>query len=381
MLKGMRNFFSAYGNAILRYYDHALYMFFAHELGVHFFQNDQSLYVKIFLVYALGYFIKPLGGIILGYIADRYYGRKTTLNIALCGVAFSTFCIGILPSYETIGITSSILLIMFRLIQGIFMGSSVGMVYVYESATKYKNFSNSIFCLSYSIGIFLASLSSDFLYWRVPFLLQSCGAILLFFYSLNTKETFIPKECKVSAKPNKRAVLKAFLISGSLSGLYKFFFVFMCAYLLQKNCAFIWKCKISTALLLMSMVVTPLIGWIIDRVKHEKRIMIALYVVLLSLLSVYVYNPLNLSILVIISIIIFALELMGAPLINTFFTRANRCLGTSTAYSFASLAFSSSVPLISLGLEKFTGNEKGVFIYPVIVCLLGLIGILLPTSS
>ena len=379
--KRIHNFISAYSNAILRYYDHALYLFFAPILGKHFFANDHAMYIKIFSIYAMGYFAKPLGGILLGYIGDRF-GRKQALHLSLLCVAIVTCCIGLLPSYHQIGIIASFLLLIFRILQGIFMGGSVGMVYIFENSTTYKNFSNSIFCLSYSIGIFLASLSSDFLYWRIPFLLQSLFALIIVIYSSNIDETHIPTDCKESLtttlKSHTTPIIKAFLISGSLSGLYKFFFVFMCTYLTQKNINGPWNCKLSTLFLLMSMIVTPFISLWIDIIGHAKKIMLLLYLWLIVFLWLYVYDPLNLNILIISGLIVSALEVIGAPIINTFFDKSHRCLGTSTAYSAASFVFSSTVPLLSIMFEKWVGNEKGMFIYPTILSVLGIMGILLP---
>jgi len=153
----------------------------------------------------------------------------------------------------------------------------------------------------------------------------------------------------------------------------------MCSYLLQKcGCVSVWNCKLSTFLLLISMIVTPVIGLLMDLIGYTQRIMVVFYGLLLVLLGIYVYRPLALDVLIICSIIISSLELLGAPIINTFFKKEYRCLGTSLAYSSASFVFSSTVPIMSVLMERMIGSEKGIFFYPAIMCVLGLTGLLIP---
>ena len=106
------------------WYDYALFGHFASILGQKFFpESDPSTAVlQAFLVFAIGYLMRPLGGIFFGIIGDRF-GRKTALSTAIICMAIPTAAIGFLPTYETWGIASTTLMIIVRMMQGLSMAS------------------------------------------------------------------------------------------------------------------------------------------------------------------------------------------------------------------------------------------------------------------
>ena len=80
--------------------------------------------------------MRPIGGVLMGYLGDRF-GRKQALEISIFLMAFPTFCMGVLPTYEQIGPTSYILLIMIRLLQGISVGGLMSsLVFTLEGRPK-----------------------------------------------------------------------------------------------------------------------------------------------------------------------------------------------------------------------------------------------------
>ena len=87
-----------------------------------------------FATFAAGYLIRPVGGILFGHIGDRI-GRKAGLIFTIFIMGSATFLIGCLPTYQTIGATAPILLLLLRLIQGIAMGGDLpgGLTYISES--------------------------------------------------------------------------------------------------------------------------------------------------------------------------------------------------------------------------------------------------------
>lgn len=170
------------GNA-LEFYDFCLYTFFAVQLGEIFFPSANPLNSTLYslAVFAVGFIMRPIGGIIFGHIGDRL-GRRKALMICVSFMAFPTFCMGLIPGYADIGIIAPILLIICRLFQGLSTGGEYNgaAVFVVEHATSSKKgFSGSMITSSSYIGWFMAAAVSypfvmDYMpswSWRIPFLL------------------------------------------------------------------------------------------------------------------------------------------------------------------------------------------------------------------
>ncbi|WP_417905638.1 MFS transporter [Candidatus Tisiphia endosymbiont of Micropterix aruncella] len=191
--------------SFLEYYDFALYGLFAMHISKVSFPSDSNTghLLHGYSIFALAYLIRPVGGTILGFIADRYNKVKVfSFSILLMGI--STFLIGLVPSYETVGIVSPILLTLARLIQGIsYAAEFPGAITIMSNSYFNKNFS-----LSKNIGYLMAStnlgviLGSFILYllhlvftereiftwgWRLPFIIGRILAIIGY-YSRRTLE-------------------------------------------------------------------------------------------------------------------------------------------------------------------------------------------------
>ncbi len=122
---------------VLEWYDFAIYGFFAVSIGRHFFPGEDPLaqLLSAFGVFAAGYLMRPLGGVLIGHICD-HFGRRSALIASVSAMAVPTFLIGILPGYETIGVAAPIALTMLRMLQGIALGGEYpsSMVFLVEHA-------------------------------------------------------------------------------------------------------------------------------------------------------------------------------------------------------------------------------------------------------
>ena len=114
------------GNTI-EFYDFTVYGVLAVYIGQHFFPEAEPSVqlLSSFAVFGLAFLARPIGSIILGPLADRI-GRKPVLIMALSGIALASFGIGILPTYETIGILAPIALVALRFLQGLSAGGEYG---------------------------------------------------------------------------------------------------------------------------------------------------------------------------------------------------------------------------------------------------------------
>ena len=129
------------GNS-MQFYDFTIFAFLTPQLSQYFFSidNDFLSYFITILVFASGYITRPLGALIFGHIGDKF-GRSIALSKTIILSTFATFIIGILPSYNTLGYLSPILLIAFRLLQGLSVSGEEGgsVVLLYERNTGIFN--------------------------------------------------------------------------------------------------------------------------------------------------------------------------------------------------------------------------------------------------
>jgi MFS transporter, MHS family, proline/betaine transporter len=184
---------SIIGN-LLEFYDFTLYGIFAGVLSTLFFphSNPQLALMAAFAVLAIGYFTRPLGGMLFGHIGDRWSRRKA-LIIALLLMGLVTTLIGVLPTYKTFGITATLLLVVLRMLQGLAAGGEFAgtAVFLTENAEKkHRALISSLTLLGAMFGVltavFVANLVSTMFThqqildgaWRFPFLLGVLLALL-----------------------------------------------------------------------------------------------------------------------------------------------------------------------------------------------------------
>ncbi|MBP9742617.1 MAG: MFS transporter [Burkholderiales bacterium] len=189
---------------IFEWYDFCISSYLAVTMGQVFFASDNPILAVIqsFAVFALGYLVRPLGSILFGYLGDKF-SSGFALKYSTIMMAIPTIFIAILPVYHTIGYLAPLLLIFFRMIQGIAAGGELPIcsAYVFEHSQKQRN-STTLCGLTNTgaiLGILLASsvvlclhllFTQTAIYnwaWRLPFLLSLplFLAILYFRKSMN----------------------------------------------------------------------------------------------------------------------------------------------------------------------------------------------------
>lgn len=178
---------------IIEYYDYYLYGLAAAAVfpAVFFSSNDPVVaQLSSFATFAVGFFLRPLGGIIWGIVGDRV-GRKVVLMSTVVGMGVATTGIGLIPSDQAIGIAAPLLLLLCRLLQGFFVGGEMGgaATMVVEAAPTGKRGLYGAFLISgagianvFSGGLMAALGATDdswFLQWgwRIPFVLSIVLAI------------------------------------------------------------------------------------------------------------------------------------------------------------------------------------------------------------
>src|ERR1700733_2325624 len=172
--------------------------------------------------YAVGFLARPLGGALFGHFGDRL-GRKSMLVLTLFIMGVSTFCIGLLPTYASIGVFAPILLILLRVIQGIGLGGEWGgaslMVLEHAPSDK-RGFYTSFVQIGFPIGLVLATFAftlvtklpeADFAAygWRIPFLLSIVLLAVGTFVRSRGPETPVFEQLKLRDGLSKNPVIEA----------------------------------------------------------------------------------------------------------------------------------------------------------------------------
>ena len=184
---------------LLEWAEFTFFAYMADYLSRKFFPADNPDFarLKIYGVFAASYLMRPAGAIFFGHIGDRY-GRKPPMIASLLLMAAATFAIGILPTYEAIGAISSVLLVLFRMIQGFAVGGEFNGATVllteYDKKRPFLAGSWTSFASStgMAFGAFMATVVSSLNYadlWRVPFLLSSTLAIVAIYLRKDMEET------------------------------------------------------------------------------------------------------------------------------------------------------------------------------------------------
>lgn len=178
----------------LEWYDFALYGSFAGTIATLFFptSNHFNGILATFGVFALGFLMRPLGGFIFGHFGDRI-GRSRVLIFTVFGMTFPTMLIGLLPSYQHIGIIAPLLLLLARMIQGLMIGGEYtgALLFLAESEQPKKRGATACFIMMSAlggmlVGAFVAALLTSFVSsatieswaWRVPFLFAGVLGII-----------------------------------------------------------------------------------------------------------------------------------------------------------------------------------------------------------
>lgn len=191
--------------AALEYYDFVIYGLLAKFISQHFFPSSShtaSLFAT-FGVFALGSIVRPLGGVIFGVIGDRI-GRQKVFASTLLWMGFTTFVMGLIPSFATIGLTATVLFSVCRLMQGLVLGAEFpgAVTLLAEHVDKKKHGLHFGFMISaVGIGVTLGSFitwiltliltEAEILAWgfRLPFLLGGSLAIVGFYIRKHLPET------------------------------------------------------------------------------------------------------------------------------------------------------------------------------------------------
>jgi MHS family proline/betaine transporter-like MFS transporter len=273
---------------LLEWFDFAVYGFFAVIIGKLFFPQEDPVaqVIAAFGVFAVGFLMRPVGGMLLGHIGDKH-GRHVAMMISVAAMAIPTFLVGILPGYETLGLAAPILLLLLRMIQGLSVGGeyTTSVVYMVEHAPAHRRGFVGSFAtfgavggmlLGSAIGALLATVLTpeqlDTWGWRIPFVFGLVlGLAGLFLRRDDATEAVVVKK---TSHPLVTALRDHWDIMLRISGVsminavvFYVLFVYLVSWLeMVDGIAPASALEINTVSMILLLPVMVAAGWLSDRV-------------------------------------------------------------------------------------------------------------------
>ena len=212
---------------VFEWYDFYLYATLAPFFAALFFPkgNETAALLSAFATYAAGFLVRPFGALVFGRIGDLV-GRKYTFLITIIVMGGSTFAVGLLPTYQSIGWLAPILLVTLRLLQGLALGGEYGgaATYVAEHAPNHRRgYDTSWIQTTATLGFFLALLvigvcraqidAKEFADWgwRIPFWVSVFLLAFSVYIRLKLEESPVFKRMKEEGRGSKSPLTDSFL--------------------------------------------------------------------------------------------------------------------------------------------------------------------------
>jgi MFS family permease len=218
---------AAAGGNVIEWYDFYIFGSLATVLSVKFFEksNPVAALLSTIALFTAGFLVRPLGAFVFGWMGDRI-GRKYTFLVTLSGMALGTGAIGLIPTFDQIGVAAAIILFCLRMIQGLCLGGQYGgaITYVAEHVSdERRGYYTGWLQTSPTLGIVLSlaviiaartyfgnEVFDDWA-WRVPFLFSFVLMSIAYYIRVNFQESPIFEEIKAKGAMTKNPWREAFL--------------------------------------------------------------------------------------------------------------------------------------------------------------------------
>ena len=301
---------------LIEWYDFYIFGSLATILSEQFFpkSNPTAAFLSTQATFAAGFIVRPFGAIVFGRLGD-IVGRKYTFLVTLILMGGSTFAIGLVPGYESIGIFAPILVLVLRLLQGLALGGEYGgaATYVAEHApASNRGFFTSFIQTTATLGLFVSigvilavRESMDIVEfndwgWRIPFILSAILVGVSVFIRMRMHESplfaKIKAEGKISKNPikesfgnkeNLKLVLIALFGAAAGQGVVWYTGQFYAMTFIEKTCnvEFVQTRNIIAIALLIGTPLFIYFGWLSDKVGRKIIMMIGM------ILAVLLYRP------------------------------------------------------------------------------------------
>lgn len=382
---------------LVEWFDFYIYSFCALYFAPSFFPNNNptTQLLNTAGVFAVGFLMRPIGGWFFGRLADKQ-GRKTSMITSVMMMCLGSLMIAFLPTYQTIGATAPVLLLIARLIQGLSVGGEYGTSATYMSEVAIegrRGFFASFQYVTLIGGQLLAVvvlvilqqlLTTEQLYgwgWRIPFVLGALAAVVALFLRKSLKETATTQVLKDKSAGTLTALMKhktafltviCFTAGGSL--VFYTFTTYMQKYLVNTVGINVKTASlIMTSALFIFMLLQPLFGALSDRIGRRNFMLLFGGLTTLGTIPIMhtlsqVNNPYAAFILVLTSLILISFYTSISGLIKAeFFPAEVRALGVGLSYALGNALFGGSAEFVALKFKSL-GMESSFYSYVTLLC-------------
>ncbi|MEU6996962.1 MFS transporter [Nonomuraea sp. NPDC046570] len=388
----VRQLLAASAGNVVEWYDWYAYSFLAVYFSKQIFAESDNPLVPVlsaFAIFAVGFFMRPLGGLLVGSFADRY-GRKAAMTFTIILMGAGSLLLAVTPTYETAGVLAPVILTLARLIQGLSVGGefAAATTFLVESAPPGRRGLYSSFqYISTTIGQLLASGLAALLAvslskadmssygWRIPFVIGAVLSLVGLWIRKGADETSAvageiqqgkverPKMFEFLVRyPTKAAMIVGITMAGTVA--YYTWTTFLPTYA-QQNVGFdeAQSLTVGTISLVFFMILQPLLGMLSDRVGRRPMLItfgVAFVVLPVPLLGSLENTFASLLVIQCVGMVFLGCFTSVSAAVNSeLFPTRVRASGAGFPYSLTVAIFGGTAPLIGTSL-KDAGNS-GLF--------------------
>jgi MFS family permease len=392
---------------IIEWYDFYIFGSLAAVLSVKFFEQSHPVaaLLSTIALFTAGFLIRPLGAFLFGWMGDRV-GRKYTFLITLSGMGLGTGAIGLIPTYQSIGLAAAFLLFGLRMIQGLCLGGEYGgaITYVAEHVPDdrrgyYTGWLQTSPTLGIVVSLAVIILTRTFFgneafnawAWRVPFLLSFLLVAIAIYIRLQLQETPIFQEIKARGQMTRNPWKEAFLSANIKyigiaiivligQGVVWYSGQFWALYFLQQVSKVdpVPSAYIVGAALLIATPSLIFFGWLSDQIGRKPVILGGMLLAAITYYPLYLWlgtvtQPGNINYPIAVFIIFILVCYVGmvygpvGAFLAEFFPGRIRYTSVSVPYHIGNGWGGGLVPFITSAAFAATGSVGYALIYPIVV--------------
>jgi MFS family permease len=392
---------------VIEWYDFYIFGSLAAILSVKFFEqsNPVAALLSTIALFTAGFLIRPLGAFLFGWMGDKV-GRKYTFLVTLTGMGLGTGAIGLIPTYESIGLSAAFILFGLRMLQGLCLGGEYGgaITYVAEHVEdQHRGYYTGWLQTSPTLGIVvsLAVIIATRTYfgndvfnawaWRIPFLISFLMVAIAVYIRLQLQETPIFEEIKAKGQMTKNPWKEAFLSNNIKyiliaivvligQGVVWYSGQFWALYFLQQVSKVdpLSSAYIVGAALLLATPSLIFFGWLSDKIGRKPVILGGMLLAAITYYPLYVWlgsvtQPGNINYPIAIGIIFILVCYVGmvygpvGAFLAEFFPSRIRYTSVSVPYHIGNGWGGGLVPFITSAAFAATGSIGYALLYPILV--------------